>query len=115
MRTEHKPLDYSVGALATLVISVGSAAIVYAIGIIPFVLINLLAWIFGPLAVYTIIYSIVAGKESTYYVVWGTIMVAAAIISVVYYNMINIVAVIGILLIVLAVIGIIAYWRGGRK
>ena len=104
----HRSLEYGVGALVVLVISVGLAAVVYSVPIIAFDLFNVPAWIFGPFGVYTFIYSLVAGKESTYYLVWGTIMFAVALISV---NMINPFIIVGILAIVLAVIGLFTYWR----
>ena len=106
----HRSLEYGVGALVVLVISVGLAAVVYSVPIIAFDLFNVPAWIFGPFGVYTLIYSVAAGKESTYYLVWGTVMFAVAVISA-FYNMINPFIIVGILAIVLAVIGLFAYWR----
>ena len=106
----HRSLEYGVGALVVLVISVGLAAVVYSVPIIAFDLFNVPVWIFGPFGVYTLIYSLLAGKESTYYLVWGTIMFAVAVISA-FYNMINPFIIVGILAIVLAVIGLFAYWR----
>ncbi len=108
--TSRKSFEYGVGALVVLVISVGLAAVVYSVPIIAFDLFNVPAWIFGPFGVYTIIYSFAAGKESTYYLVWGTIMFAIAIISA-FYSTVNPFIIIGILAIVLAVIGLFAYWR----
>ncbi len=108
--TSRKSLEYGVGALVVLVISVGLAVVVYSAPIIAFDLFNVPAWIFGPFGVYTLIYSLVAGKESTYYLVWGTIMFAVAIISA-FYNTVNPFIIIGVLAIVLAVIGLLAYWR----
>jgi len=116
MKTEqkvsHKPLDYGVGALAVLVISVGVAAIVYTT-MIPLNLFNIPAWIFGPFGVYTLIYSFIAGKDSTYYLVWGTVMFAVALVSA-FYGMIDPFIILGVLVIVLAVIGLIAYWRSRK-
>jgi len=113
MKTERRPLDYGVGALAVIVISVGVAAIVYGLGLIPLDIINILAWIFGPLGVYTVIYSFVAGKDSTYYLVWGAILVAVGVVSG-FYNQVPVFLVFGILIIAVAVIGIIGYWRSRK-
>jgi hypothetical protein len=109
----HKPLDYGVGALVVLVISVGLAAIVYSVNMVPFDLFNIPAWIFGPFGVYTLAYSFVARKESTYYLVWGTVMFAVGVISG-FYNVINPFLVVGILAIAIAIIGLIAYWKGRK-
>ena len=112
MKTERKPFSYGAGALAVIVISIGIAAILYGTGTIPFDPYYLPAWIFGPLGVYTLLYSAVS-KDPTYYLVWGTIMVAVAAVPVFYT--ISIFVILGILVIVLAVIGIVAYWRSRRK
>ncbi|MCJ7767981.1 hypothetical protein MUP79_06290 [Candidatus Bathyarchaeota archaeon] len=113
MTTEHKPMDYGAGALATIVISIGAAAIVYSMNWVWLNLYNLPAWIFGPLGLYTVAYSIVAGKNWTYYLVWGTIMTSVAVISG-FYDKVQPLLVLGILMIVLAIIGIIAYWRSKK-
>jgi hypothetical protein len=108
-----KSLSYGVGALVVLVISVGFAAIVYGMNLIPFNLFNIPAWIFGPFGVYTLAYSFVAGKDSTYYLVWGSIMFAVAIISA-FYDVISPFVILGILAIVIAIIGIVAYQRSKK-
>lgn len=108
-----KPLSYGVGALVVLVISVGFAAIIYGMNLIPFNLFNIPAWIFGPFGVYTLAYSFVAGKDSTYYSVWGSIMFAVAIISA-FYEVISPFVILGVLAIVIAIIGIIAYQRSKK-
>ena len=110
MNIERKMPDYNVGALIVLVISIGLAIIVYSV-ILPLNMFNIPAWILGPLSVYTIIFSFAAGKESTYYLVWGVIMFAIATASA-FYSTLNILAVLGILLIVIAVIATVAYLRG---
>jgi hypothetical protein len=107
-----KPLDYGVGALVVLVVSIGVAAIVYSL-LLPFNLFSLPAWIFGPLGIYTLIYSAVAGKDSTYYLVWGSVMFAVAVISA-FYNVVSPFVILGILAIVIAIIGIIAYQRSKK-
>jgi len=111
--TRDRPLDYGASALAVLALSIGFAAIVYGMGMVPFDLFNLPAWFFGPLGVYTIIYSFMAGKDPIYYLVWGSVMLAVAVTSALY-NIISVFIVFGALMIVLAVIGLFAYWRKRR-
>jgi hypothetical protein len=110
--TSRKPFDYGAGALTVLVISIGVAAIVYSI-ILPLNFLNIPAWIFGPLGIYTLAYSSIAGKESTYFAVWGVVMVAVAIIFG-FYNIVNPVVILGTLAILIAIIGIIAYQRSRK-
>jgi len=113
MGTERKSFDYNVGALVILVISLGAAAVVYAGNILTFNILNIPAWLFGPVGVYTLVYSFIAGKDSTYYLVWGTVMFAVAIVSA-FYNVVNPFIVLGILLIVIAIIGLVAYMRSRK-
>ena len=110
--TSQKPFDYGVGALIVLVISVGVAAIVYSV-ILPLNLLNIPAWIFGPLGLYTIAYASIGGKDSTYFAVWGTVMVALALIFG-FYDLVNPVVILGVLAILIAIIGIIAYQRSRK-
>jgi hypothetical protein len=110
MSAENKVFDYNVGALVILVVSVGLAAVVYGANIIPLNIFNIPAWLFGPLGVYTIIFSFTASKETTYHLVWGIIMFTVAAASA-FYNMLSVFVVLGMLLIVIAVIGMVAYWR----
>ncbi|HVO85639.1 MAG TPA: hypothetical protein VMT06_00785 [Candidatus Eisenbacteria bacterium] len=111
MKTERKRFSYGAGAIAVLAISLGVALIIYGLGLVAFDFLNLLGWIFGPLGVYTVVYSFMTKSQSTYYLVWGTIMVAVAIIGG-FYNVVPWYLVLGILVIVLAVIGVIAYMEG---
>ena len=111
MKTGPKQFSYGVGAIAILAISLALALIMYGLALLPCDFFNLLAWIFGPWGVYTVAYSLMAGRESTYYLVWGAIMVAVAIFGG-FYRVLPWFLVFGILVIVLAVIGIIAYMRG---
>src|SRR4030043_1691679 len=110
--TSRKPFDYGVGVFIVLVISVGVAAIVYSL-ILPLNLLNIPAWIFGPLGLYTLAYSSIAGKDSTYFMVWGTVMVAVALIFG-FYDVVNPVVILGVLAILIAVIGIFAYQRSRK-
>jgi hypothetical protein len=112
MKTERRPFEYGVGALAILAVSIGLAAILYSTGTIPFDLYYVPAWIFGPLGAYTVAYATIS-KDPTYYLVWGTVMLAVAAVSAFYT--VSIFVVLGILLIVLAVIGILAYWRSRKR
>jgi hypothetical protein len=110
--TSRKPFDYGAGALVVLVISVGVAAIVYSV-ILPFDPLNIPAWIFGPLGLYTIAYASIGGKGTTYFVVWGTVMVAVALIFG-FYNLVNPIIILGVLAILIAITGIIAYQRSRK-
>jgi hypothetical protein len=109
----RKSFDYGAGALAVLVISIGVAAIIYGLALLRLDLLNIPAWIFGPLGIYTLAYSSIAGKDSTYYGVWGVVMVAVAIIFG-FYNAVNPVVILGVLAILISVIGIIAYQRSRK-
>jgi hypothetical protein len=109
----RKSFDYGAGALAVLVVSVGVAAIVYGLSLLSLNLLNIPAWIFGPLGIYTLAYSSIAGKESTYYAVWGVVMVAVAVIFG-FYDRVNIFVILGVMAILIAVIGIIAYQRSRK-
>jgi hypothetical protein len=109
----QKPFEYGVGAIIVLVISVGVAAIVYGLNLLSLNFLNVPAWIFGPLGIYTLAYSSITGTESTYYAVWGVVMVAVAVIFG-FYNLVNPVVILGILAILIAIIGIIAYQRSRK-
>jgi hypothetical protein len=111
-KVPSKTLDYNVGALIVLVASSGAAAIVYSL-ILTFNLFNLPAWLFGPLGVYTLAYALIARKDSTYYVVWGGVMVAIALVSA-CYNVLNPLVILGVLAIVIAITGIVAYQRSKK-
>jgi hypothetical protein len=110
--TSSKTLAYGVGALIVLVVSVGVAAIVYSL-LLTFNLFNLPAWIFGPLGIYTLAYSLIARKDSTYYLVWGSVMFAIALVSALY-TAVSPFVILGILAIVIAIIGIFAYQRSKK-
>jgi hypothetical protein len=109
-KTHNKSFNYNIGALAILAISIGSLIVAYGGGFIYFDPFNIPAWIFGPLGIYTIAYSLIIKKDMLYYLIWGIIMFAIAIISALY-NIINVFIVFGILLIVIAIVGLIAYLR----
>ena len=104
--------SYGVGALVVLVVSIGVAAIVYSL-LLPFNLFSLPAWIFGPLGIYTSAYSIIARKDSTYYLVWGSVMFAVALVCALY-TVVSPFVILGILAIVIAIIGIVAYQRSKK-
>lgn len=113
MKTEPERFSYGIGASAVVAISIGLAAIVYGLGLLSVDLYVLPAWILAPLGIYTTIYSISAGRESTYYLVWGIVMVFVAFLSA-FYNVAYVTPVMGLLIIVLAVIGLVAYMRGKK-
>ena len=110
--TSSKVLAYGVGALIVLVLSIGVAAIVYSL-LLTFNLFSLPAWIFGPLGIYTLAYSFIARKDSTYYLVWGSVMFAIALVSALY-TVVSPFVILGILAIVIAIIGIFAYQRSKK-
>ncbi|MBN1357377.1 hypothetical protein JW988_01275 [Candidatus Bathyarchaeota archaeon] len=112
-KAPSKSLDYGVGALAVLVVSLGVAAVAYSSALLTFDLFNLPVWIFGPLGIYTLAYAFVAGKDSTYYLVWGSIMFAVALVSA-FYTAVSPFVILGILAIVIAIIGIVAYQRSKK-
>jgi len=62
LESKRKAFGYGAGALAVLVFSLGLAAVIYSVNIIPFDVINLPAWIFVPLGVYTLFYAFSAAK-----------------------------------------------------
>ncbi|MEJ5328150.1 MAG: hypothetical protein WHU54_07895 [Candidatus Bathyarchaeia archaeon] len=113
MKSDRKVFDYGVGALVVLIASLGCAAVIYGLPLLAFNLLNLPAWIFGPLGVYTLTYAVIASKDSTYYLVWGSIMFAIAIISA-FYTAVNSIVIIGVLAVVIAIMGILAYQRSKK-
>lgn len=113
MKSDRKVFDYGVGALAVLIASLGCAAVVYGLPLLAFNLLNLPAWIFGPVGVYTLTYAVIANKDSTYYLVWGSIMFAIALISA-FYTAVNPIVIIGVLAVVIAIMGILAYQRSKK-
>lgn len=113
LKSGRKVFDYGVGALAVLIASLGCAAVTYGLPLLAFNLLNLPAWIFGPLGVYTLVYAVISSKDSTYYLVWGSIMFAIALISALY-TAVNPIVIIGVLAVVIAIMGILAYQRSKK-
>ena len=113
MKPETKMFSYGIGASAVVAISIGLTAIIYGLNLLSFNLYVLPAWILGPLGVYTAVYSLAAGRESTYYLVWGVVMLAVAFLSA-FYNVTYVLPVLGVLVIVLAVIGVFTYMRSRK-
>jgi hypothetical protein len=111
-KTTRKPFDYSLGALIVLTTSIGVAAIVYSL-VLPLDFLNIPAWIFGPLGLYTLAYSVIAGKNATYYMIWGAIMVAIALVFG-FYNLVNPAVILGVLAILMSIIAIISYQRSRK-
>jgi hypothetical protein len=112
-KVPSKSLDYGPGALVVLVASLGVAAIAYSLPLLTFDFFNIPAWIFGPLGIYTLAYSLIVRKDSTYYLVWGSVMFAIALLSALYTT-ISPFVILGILAIVIAIIGIVAYQRSRK-
>jgi hypothetical protein len=115
MKTDQKAqsFDYGVGALVVLVASIGVAAIGYSLPLLAFNLFNLPAWIFGPLGIYTLAYSLIVRKDSAYYLVWGSIMFAVALIFALY-TVVSPFVILGVLAIAIAIIGIVVYQRSKK-
>ena len=107
-----KSSSYDVGALIVLIASLGVAAIVCSL-MLPFYLFSLPVWFFGPLGVYTLGYSLMARKDSDYYLVWGSIMVAIALASGLH-TVVSPFVTLGILAIVIVIIGIFSYQRSKK-
>ncbi|MDQ1279816.1 MAG: hypothetical protein QG670_1078 [Thermoproteota archaeon] len=108
-----RTLNYDVGIIITLTISVGSAIIAYAGGFVVYDVYNLPAWIFGPLGVYTLVYAYTK-KESSYFSAGGITFLAIAMMSM-FYRLVNVVVMIGIFLIVVGVMATITYMREPKK
>ncbi len=108
-----KSFNYGAGALVVIVAALGAAAIAYSLPVLAFNLFNLPAWIFGPLGLYTLVYALIARRNSTYYLVWGSMMLAIALVSTLY-TVVNPFVIVGILAIVIAIIGIVAYQRSKK-
>ena len=113
MKPETKMFSYGIGATAVVAISVGLAAIIYGLSLLAFDLYVLPAWILGPWGVYTAVYSLAAGAQSSYYLIWGIVMITVAFISA-FYNVTYVLPILGVLVIVLAVIGIVTHMRGRK-
>ena len=98
--------------MACIAVSIAAALIIYGIGLIPFNLWHILAWLFGPLGVYTVIYALIKSREPTYHLVWGAVTISIASIT---YNVLNPIVVLGSLILVIVVIGLLRYWRGRKS
>ena len=100
--------------MACIAVSIAVALIIYGIGLIPLNLWHILAWLFGPLGVYTVIYALIKSREPTYHLVWGAVTISIAIASITY-NVLNPIVVLGSLILVIVIIGLLGYWRGRRS
>lgn len=108
-----RDLNYGIGALITVTISIGVAAIAYGGGFILFDLFNLPAWIFGPLGIYTLIFALFS-RDIFYNLAWSLVFLAITAISALY-RLVNVILVIGILLITLGVLASVTYLRSQRR
>jgi hypothetical protein len=102
-----------VGSLAILVASIGFAIVLFSV-YPPFNSYYFVAMILGPWGLYTIVYAFATGRDFTYYLTWGTIIFAVALISGLYAVPPVPLVIVGILLITLVIIGVATYWRGRR-
>lgn len=110
LASSREPFNYGVGSLMVLVLSVGLFLIVYGGNFLAFDILNLPAWILGPVGIYTLVFSLVRSKESSYYLVWGTILTGVSFASA-FYKIVTPYVVFGILIIIIAIIGLFAYVR----
>ena len=104
--------------MACIAVSIAVAFIIYGIGLIPLNLWHILAWLFGPFGVYTVIYALIKSREPTYHLVWGAITISIAIASITYNilnNILNPIVVLGSLILVIVIIGLLGYWRGRKS
>lgn len=109
--SSRRPLGYGVGSLAILVASIGVAVVLFSLYPAYFTFYYFVALILGPWGLYTIVYAFATGRDFTYYLTWGTIIFAVALVSGLY-AVINPLVIVGILLITLVIIGVATYWRG---
>ena len=98
--------------MACIAVSIAVALIIYGTGLISLNLWHILAWLFGPLGVYTVIYALIKSREPTYHLVWGAVTISIASIT---YNVLNPIVVLGSLILVIVVIGLLGYWRGRKS
>ncbi len=106
-------LNYGVGALITVVISLGSAAIAYGGGLIVYDVRHFPAWILGPLGVYSLIYAL-ASREILYYSAWGMVLLIMAIVSALY-KVVNMLVTIGVIMVAVGIVAAIAYVRESKR
>jgi uncharacterized protein (DUF2062 family) len=104
----RRGFNYSVGAVITLALSIGVAAIVFGGGFLLFNPFTFIAWLSGPFGVYTLIYAAVSKEGNRYF--WSLIYLAIAAASL-FHDVVNPIVVGGALLIALAVIGVLAYLK----
>jgi hypothetical protein len=104
--------NYAIGAIITITLSLGSAAVTYGSKFIIFDVFNLPAWILGPLGIYTLIYALTAG-EFYYNFSWSLALLTIAIYSA-FYRLLNFIVVLGIFLIAIAVISSLAILRSKK-
>jgi hypothetical protein len=106
----HRLRNYGAGVLVIVILSLGIAMVVYTINMLPFNFLHIFVWILLPLGIFTCVYSVVAGRDLFYYLVWGAVMTLGGLLPITSTFIIPM-ALIGVFLIVFAVIGIVAYAR----
>ena len=99
--------------MACIAVSMAVALIIYGIRLISLNPWHILAWLFGPLGVYTIIYALIKSRDLTYHLVWGAVTISIAIASITY-NVLNPIVILGSLILVIVIIGLLGYWRGRK-
>ena len=100
--------NYNVGAVITLALSIGVAAIMFGGGFLLFNPITFIAWLSGPFGVYTLFYAMVSKEANRYF--WSLIYLAIAAASL-FYDVVSPIVVGGVLIIALAVLAILAYMK----
>ncbi|MEM3398403.1 MAG: hypothetical protein QW724_05415 [Nitrososphaerota archaeon] len=95
-------VGYGAGALAVLALSIGLVLIVYGGGLVQIDILNIPAWILGPLGIYTLIYGVLSKKDTLFYSIWGIIMLGITSTSALY-NFVNPLIILGILIIIVVV------------
>ena len=113
LKPESRSLSYGAGAVITIALSLGASMIAYGSGFLIFSLFHLIAWILGPLGIFTMVYALAGKREKLYFLSWGSIMIAVAAASILY-QIVNILIVFGVLIIVIAIIALLAYVRRQR-
>ncbi len=103
-------MAYGTYALAILALSIGIMVIVYGLGLLPFNPIHILGWLFGPLGAYTVIYAIATKRDPLYYIIWGTILLAIAMMSTLY-ELVNPLVILGVTILILVVAALLSRKR----
>lgn len=96
-------IGYGVGALAILALSLGLVLIVYGGGYMQFDVFSILAWILGPLSIYTLLYGMLSKKDVLFYSIWGMIMLGITFASA-FYRLVNPLIILGVIIIIVVLL-----------